>query len=175
MSPGTYYFSVSDADDSDGASGTSDSVGVVEEIKCYIVAYKNNELIDSQFWANCAYDFYKISDPQPNKTYNCMGYAIEEYDDPTLGTDTIVNISAEMAKYGWNMIDWNENSEYDILLLDECIIGYGGITTIQHFSKLENGIVTAKMDAYEVVQHTEIYAYHNPGYNTPVKYFVRAS
>ena len=81
----------------------------------------------------------------------------------------------EMAKYGWDMIDRNENSEYDILLLDECIIGYGGITTIQHFSKLENGIVTAKMDAYEVVQHTEIYAYHNPGYNTPVKYFVRAS
>lgn len=100
-------------------------------------------LKDSQCWANCAYEYYKIQDPAPNETYNCMGYAIGVYDDDDLSS------------------------------LNECVIAYGGGDSITHFAKYENGIITAKMDGYEVVQHTGVYAYHHQSYDTPYKYFVK--
>ena len=171
LSVGTYYLAVSDAVDSDGAAGTGDSVGVVENIKCYLAIYKTNELIDSQYWANCANEYYKIPDPAPNETYNCMGYAIGVYDDADLGSDSLTNIRSEMASYGWSERNWNTNT--DLSSLNECVIAYGGGDSIIHFAKYENGIITAKMDGYEVVQHTGVYAYHHQSYDTPYKYFVK--
>ena len=131
-------------------------------VYCYLAVYKVGELIDAGYWANCAYEYYKIQDPSPNNYYNCMGYAIGVYNDSDLGSGAVNEVEAELASYDW--IEAND-------LTGTRVIAYGNEYNIIHFAKYQNGIVTAKMDGYEVVMHLSTTPYFYSSYDTIYKYY----
>ena len=163
LSPGTYYFSVSDALDSDGASGTSDSVGKVEGIKCYAIVKKSDALSGAnQYYANYLRDFYVIG---PNQSYNCMNYAFDDYEN-------------NYSSCSWSIFnDYLHDNEYEYTpsYLSNCIIAYGNDYMVYHTAKVESGIVTAKYGFYwELMMHTGYDVYFSGNYQN-IKFCKKAN
>lgn len=105
-------------------------------------------------YANLTSEFYKIGDA--DQSYNCMNYALDDYDDSSLGAGTLANISDEMASRNYYTDDQVSNN---------CIVAYGVNSYVWHVAKVKNGIVTAKLGKYrEKVQHPNYDSYISENY-----------
>ena len=182
LSPGTYYFSVADADDSDGASGTSDSVGKVEGIKCYIVVEGIlpggnglGELVSANsIFANRLSDFYKVGD---NASYNCFDFALD-HDGFFSNPDNFTVADAGVYQHKKNdLISQMEGLNRNDIpnYTSNCIIAYSRTNTdfVRHFAISVNGKFYAKLNTEELVMHLDLDAYYESSYGSPYLYFER--
>ena len=115
-------------------------------------------------YANLTKEFYKIDDA--DQSYNCMNYALGDYDDSSLGDDSLINVYVTMAKHDYYIDD---------AATDNCIVAYGLNSYVWHVAKIENGVVTAKLGKYwEKVKHPNYDAYISSNY-TEKWYFSKES
>jgi hypothetical protein len=136
------------------------------DVRCYLIVEKfntnedttdcrNGELVGLYSdYANLTSEFYKIG--YADQSYNCMNYALDDYDDSSLGDGSLVTTYVVMA---------NHNYYIDSQVSNNCIVAYGVNSYVWHVAKIENGIVTAKLGKYrEKVQHPNYDSYISENY-----------
>ena len=107
-----------------------------------------------------------MSDGPDDQHYNCLHYALGT-------TDTSVS-------FGNNLSDTHEtltNLGYEPhSLTNNCIAVYGFDNGyVGHFAKVENGIVTSRLGAMEIMQHSQVDAFMdiNDSYGKLLRCYVR--
>lgn len=92
--------------------------------------------------------------------------AMKKYD--TMFETNIDNLKSQMINMGYT---------YQTYYSNNCIVAYyrNGENYIRHFSKITNGVVTAKMDSMELVVHENYQAYGgmSTGFGDRYLFFVK--
>ncbi len=143
--------------------------GKTENVAAYIAIFKSNELVGYTIngnisdYANMCYDFIKIGDS--TQTYNCLAYALGITNRWMNPFGSLAKTTQEMGKKGYTKVDSPTTN---------CIVAYGTVDNVVHFSRIENGIVNAKCGGYELLQHSHYNAYYSQSsYGSPVAYYVK--
>ena len=175
---------VSDADDSDGAYGTNDSVGKVDGLKCYVIiegfeSGENTTVVGNgeletfySTYADTTAEFYKVGDA--SNSYNCLGYAMKDsppYDFEMSGQSWTVGENDLYKKFPNHTLHYN----YLPSSVSNCVIAYGTQYAVHHYAKMQNGVITAKLGNYELVQHPRYDIYHHVLYSDKLLVLVNPS
>jgi hypothetical protein len=61
---------------------------------------------------------------------------------------------------------------------NNCVVAYGTTSSVGHFARIDNGIVTAKNGDMELIQHPQADIYASTaiygGYGSPVIYYIKS-
>lgn len=142
----------------------ADNATYMLDVQCYLIIERfdanenpanigHGELRHAYSMYTHTREFYKIDDCNTN--INCMEYVlgVERDDLRALPYQAAKNI---MAEFGYQEALINDPN----LDIDNCIVSYGTNTYISHYAKIENGIVTAKLNGdLEYVMHTSYDCY----------------
>ena len=86
-------------------------------------------------------DFYKIGDADPK---TCMQYALNSNAEGLVAM-SYGDAVRKMNEYEYIEVSINSN----LLDINNCIVSYGTSDDINHYAKIVNGVVTAKLNARE--------------------------
>lgn len=156
----------------------------IENIHTFFAIWEEGKLDtnDLSFYANKCKNFIRL-ETGAGKYYRCFGYVLGVSPDNCFEGSitvswTLSNITAILEQYGYTRV----NSA-----TDNCIVVYGCQgTEVQHFAKIENRRVTAKLSSGDIVSHTGYDVYYDNsgyfegeeitaycGYGVPLAYFVK--
>lgn len=113
----------------------------------------------SQNYANICMDFIKLRNA--DKSYNCLAYALNKNATAWVWpwgarNATIQESEDYMASRGYSCSNSYSNT---------CIVDYINTSNmVCHYVRVDNGVVTAKLGGWEMVQHSDIYQYVDQSY-----------
>ncbi len=151
LQTGTYYLTIINQDPSTTA------------VNCYLILERFNasenpanishgELTNHYSIYDYMREFYKIGDSDSS---NCMQYVLNT-DEQNLGALAYSKAIEVMTRYHYQERGINDPD----LDIDNCIVSYGTSNYINHSAKIENGVVTAKLNGdMEYAMHTNYNCY----------------